>query len=105
MSEFIRAIAACDLAPGTGTEVSVGGRAVAVFNVGGMFYAIGNTCLHRGGPLGQGFLEGAAVTCPWHGWSFDVTSGENVVNPELKVASYEVKVEEGQVLVNVESPR
>jgi nitrite reductase/ring-hydroxylating ferredoxin subunit len=105
MSEFIRAIAASDLTPGRGMEISCGGRAVAVFNVGGAFYAIGNTCLHRGGPLGQGFLEGPAVTCPWHGWTFDVRSGENVVNRELKVASYEVKVEDGQVLVNVESPR
>jgi nitrite reductase (NADH) small subunit len=105
MSEFIRAIAAGDLAPGKGTEVSVGGRAVALFNVGGVFHAIGNTCLHRGGPLGQGFLEGPSVTCPWHGWTFNVTTGENVANPELKVVRYEVKVEDGQVLVKVEPPR
>ena len=52
MAEFVKAIAAADLAPGQGTEVSVAGRAVAIFNVGGTFYAISNTCLHRGGPLG-----------------------------------------------------
>jgi nitrite reductase/ring-hydroxylating ferredoxin subunit len=105
MSEFINAIAASDLAPGTGAEISLGGRAVALFNVGGTFHAIGNTCLHRGGPLGQGFVEGPRVTCPWHGWCFDVTTGENVMNPELKVVHYEVKVEDGQVLVNLEPSR
>jgi NAD(P)H-dependent nitrite reductase small subunit len=101
MSDFIRVLAAADLAPGKGTEVSVGDQAVALFNVEGTFYAISNTCLHRGGPLGQGFVEGRTVTCPWHAWTFDVSTGENVVNGELKVACFETKVEDGQVLVKV----
>jgi len=99
MPEFERAIAVSDLAPGQGREVLVGMRPVAIFNVGGVFYAISNTCLHRGGPLGQGFLEGRAVTCPWHNWTWDVTTGENVVNSELKVACYETRIEDGHVLV------
>jgi 3-phenylpropionate/trans-cinnamate dioxygenase ferredoxin component len=102
MAEFVKAIAATDLAPGQGTEASVGGKAIALFNVGGTFYAISNTCLHRGGPLGQGFVEGTTVTCPWHNWTFDVTTGENVVNGDLKVACFETRVEDGQVLVKVE---
>lgn len=102
MAEFVRAIAAADLAPGQGTEVNVGGRAVAIFNVGGTYHAISNTCLHRGGPLGQGFVEGTTVTCPWHSWTYDVTTGANVVNPDLKVPRYETRVEGGQVLVKVE---
>ena len=102
MAEFVEAIAASDLAPGQGTERSVGGRAIALFNVGGTFYAISNTCLHRGGPLGQGFVEGTTVTCPWHNWTFDVVTGQNVVNGDLKVACYETRVEGGQVLVKVE---
>jgi nitrite reductase/ring-hydroxylating ferredoxin subunit len=101
MSEFVRAIGAAELLPGKGMELSLGGRPVAVFNVDGRFYAISNTCLHRGGPLGQGFVEGATVTCPWHAWTFDVTSGANVVNGDLKVACYETKVEDGQVFVRV----
>ena len=105
MPEFMRAVAASDLAPGTGTEISLGGKAVALFNVGGAFHAIGNTCLHRGGPVGEGELDGTVLTCPWHGWCFDVTTGENVMNPELKVVHYEVKVEDGQVLVNLEPSR
>jgi 3-phenylpropionate/trans-cinnamate dioxygenase ferredoxin component len=101
MSEFVRAIAVTQLPPGTGTELSLGGKAIALFNVDGIFYALSNTCLHRGGPLGQGFVEGETVMCPWHAWTFNVKTGENVVNGELKVPSYEVKVEDGQVLVKV----
>ena len=102
MSEFVKAIAAADLAPGQGMEAIVGGKPVALFNVGGRFYAMSNICLHRGGPLGQGFVQGTTVTCPWHSWTWDVTTGENVVNGELKVACYELRVEDGNVLVKVE---
>jgi len=102
MTEFVKAIAAADLGPGQGTEVSVAGKAVAIFNVGGAFYALSNTCLHRGGPLGQGFVEGSTVTCPWHNWTWDVSTGANVVNGDLKVACYATRVEDGQVLVEAE---
>jgi nitrite reductase (NADH) small subunit/3-phenylpropionate/trans-cinnamate dioxygenase ferredoxin subunit len=101
MSDFVKALEAADLAPGKGTEVSVAGQPVALFNVDGTFFAISNTCLHRGGPLGQGYVEGRTVTCPWHAWTFDVASGENVVNGELKVACFATKVEDGQVFVRV----
>jgi 3-phenylpropionate/trans-cinnamate dioxygenase ferredoxin component len=101
MAEFIRAIAVSDLAPGQCTEANVGGTPVAIYNVDGAFYATSNTCLHRGGPLGQGMLDGAAVMCPWHAWSWDVTTGENVANAELTIPTYEVRVEDGQVLVKV----
>ena len=75
MSDFVKALPAAELLPGTGVELSVGGQAVALFNVEGAFYAISNTCLHRGGPLGQGYVEGRTVTCPWHSWTFDVATG------------------------------
>jgi nitrite reductase (NADH) small subunit/3-phenylpropionate/trans-cinnamate dioxygenase ferredoxin subunit len=102
MPDFVRVIAVSELAPGKGTELVVQGKSMAVFNIGGVFHAIGNTCPHRGGPLGQGYVEGVTVTCPWHAWTFDVSTGENVVNPELKVACYPTKVEDGQVYVQVE---
>jgi nitrite reductase (NADH) small subunit len=98
---FLRAIAAADLEPGACMEVAVGGRAVALYNVDGRFYATANQCLHRGGPLGQGMLDGTSVMCPWHAWTWNVTSGENTANGELKVASYDVRVEDGQVYVRV----
>ena len=101
MEEWVRAVGASEVPPGTCTEVSVGGKPVALYNVDGTFYATSNTCIHRGGPLGQGMLDGAAVMCPWHAWSWDVRTGENTANPSLRIATYEVKVDEGDVLVRV----
>jgi nitrite reductase/ring-hydroxylating ferredoxin subunit len=92
---------AAELAPGACAEVRVGGTAIALFNVSGAIYALTNTCMHRGGPLGQGLLEGQVVMCPWHAWTFDVTTGLSTVNPELQVRRYEVKVEDGDVFVDV----
>jgi nitrite reductase (NADH) small subunit/3-phenylpropionate/trans-cinnamate dioxygenase ferredoxin subunit len=102
MADFVKAIAAADLAPGTCTEVAVGGKAVALFNVAGSFHAIGNRCVHRGGPLGQGMLEGEMVLCPWHAWGYDVTTGVSPANPEIRVPRYDVKVEDGTVFVKVD---
>jgi nitrite reductase (NADH) small subunit len=102
MSDFSRVTSTGDLPAGQGMETSVDGRSVALFNVDGQFYAISNTCVHRGGPLGQGYVDGETVMCPWHAWTFNVRTGENVVNAEMKVACYEVKVEDDQVLVRVE---
>ena len=71
--------------PGHGIVAEVNGKALAVFNVDGQFHVIDNTCLHRGGPLGEGELEANVVTCPWHGWQFNVTTGVCVNNPSAKV--------------------
>ena len=98
-SEFVRVVAAAELPPGGLMEALVNGKPVALFNVAGEFHAISNTCVHRGGPLGKGVLDGKLVLCPWHAWAYDVTTGVSDVNPDLKVAKYEVKIEDGQVLV------
>jgi len=102
LSEFVRVMAAADLAPGSCTEVLAGGHAIALCNAQGTFYAIGNRCSHRGGPLGQGLLDGYVLLCPWHAWTYDVTTGVSTVNPDISVARYEVKVEDGQVWVKVD---
>lgn len=102
MSQFVKALAAAELPPGQAREVSVAGRSLALFNVAGSIHALDNRCAHRGGPLGKGVLEGPFVICPWHAWGFDVRSGENDQNPNLRVPSYEVKVEAGDVLVRLE---
>ncbi len=102
MAEFVKVIAAADLAPGACKEIAVSGKPVALFNVAGSFHAIGNTCIHRGGPLGQGMLDGQTVLCPWHAWAYDVTTGVSMVNPEFRVPRYDVKVEAGDVLVKVD---
>jgi nitrite reductase/ring-hydroxylating ferredoxin subunit len=98
----VKAVPVADLPPGQCREALVAGKAVALFNVDGTVYALNNICLHRGGPLGQGSLSGTSVMCPWHAWTYDVTTGESTVNPDLKVDRYEVKVEDGQVLVKLD---
>ena len=99
MGEFVRVTGTTDVKSGQGIVVEVNGKTLAVFNVNGAFHAIDNTCIHRGGPLGEGDLEGSVVTCPWHGWQYDVTTGACVANPAAKVERYEVKVEGTDVKV------
>jgi len=78
--------------------VSAEGRAIALFNVGGTFYAIANACTHVGGPLGKGRLEGTTVTRRWHGSQFDVTSGEVTKGPARRpAATYPVRVQGNDV--------
>jgi nitrite reductase/ring-hydroxylating ferredoxin subunit len=82
-----------DLRPGEGKIAEAGGRSIAVFNVDGKFHCIDNTCCHRGGPLGDGELDGTTVTCPWHGWRYDVTTGKCLApNPAMGVQSFPVQV-------------
>jgi nitrite reductase (NADH) small subunit len=80
-----------EIPAGTIREFQVEGQTIAIANVGDKFYAIHNTCLHRGGPLGQGVLQGVAVTCPWHGWQYDVTTGKLVMNPAIGVKTYTIE--------------
>lgn len=99
MPNFVKVASTSDLKPGENKVVNVDGTEVALFNVNGQFFAINNTCPHRGGPLGEGFLEDDVVTCPWHGWRYNVKTGANVMMPTAKVPSYKVKVESNDVLV------
>ncbi|MEY4528997.1 MAG: hypothetical protein RL768_2716 [Nitrospirota bacterium] len=99
MGDFVRVASTADLKPGQAVVVEVNGKTLAVFNVDGAFHAIDNTCVHRGGPLGEGDIHGKVVACPWHGWQFDVTTGECVKNPAAKVEVYQVKVEGDDITV------
>ena len=98
---FVLAAKAADVPAGTIREFQVGGKAIALANVGGQFHAISNTCLHRGGPLGDGPLEGLLVTCPWHGWQYDVSTGKVGQNPSAGVEVYRVEVRGDEVFVDV----
>ena len=100
MPTFVTACAVRDIVPGTGKQLTVGGKDVALFNVDGTFYAVDNTCPHRGGPLAEGEVEGCAVTCPWHAWTFDLKTGESLID-DLKVACYQAKVEGESVLIGI----
>ena len=99
MGEFVRVAGTADVKPGHGIVAEVNGKSLAVFNVDGQFHVIDNTCLHRGGPLGEGELESNVVTCPWHGWQFNVITGGCVNNPSAQVETYQVKVEGADVKV------
>ncbi len=90
-----------EIPPGTGMVVEAEGRLLAVFNADGDFYVIDNTCLHRGGPLGEGILDGTVVTCPWHGWEYDIASGQHTLNPAIKVNTYRVNLRDGEVRVEL----
>ena len=96
---FEKASSLAEIPEGSIKEVQVAGQPIALANVAGTVYAISNTCLHRGGPLGEGLLEGKVVTCPWHGWQFDVTTGKAVQNPSAGVACYTVEVRGEDVYV------
>jgi nitrite reductase/ring-hydroxylating ferredoxin subunit len=71
MGNFIKAVGKADVPEGRGKAVTLEGNAIALFNVGGTFHAIDNTCKHRGGPLGEGELDESQVTCPLHGWQYE----------------------------------
>ena len=102
MATYIRVARTTELPSGQGKLVEAGGRKIALFNVEGSFYAIDDTCTHRGGPLSEGGLQGNEVTCPWHGAVFDVTTG-NVLGPPapLGVTSYLVRVQGDDVEVEI----
>ena len=101
MAEFIKVASVSDVEEGAGKVVEAGGKAIALFKVQGNFYAIDNTCVHRGGPLGEGFLEEFIVTCPWHGWRYDITTGKCIMLPNAQVAKYNIKIEGNDVFVEV----
>ena len=101
MPNFIPVAKVTDLKPGQAKMIMAGGHQIALFNVGGSFYATSNICLHMGGPLGDGDLSDQLVTCPWHGWEYDVKTGECLTSPALKVQTYEVKVERDEIQVGI----
>lgn len=101
MGEFVKVSKKNEIPADTGKYVEVNGKEIALFSVSGKIYAINHTCPHQGGPLAEGGIDGSVVTCPWHGWSFDVTSGECTFNPAVKQATFKVKEEGEDVFVEV----
>lgn len=91
-----------EIPAGTIREFQVDGKAIALANVGGKFHAINNSCLHRGGPLADGLLEGNVVTCPLHGWQYDVTTGKVQQNPAVGVDCYALDVRGEDIFISIE---
>jgi nitrite reductase/ring-hydroxylating ferredoxin subunit/multimeric flavodoxin WrbA len=73
---------------------------IAVFNLNGKFYAISDCCIHKGGPLSKGFLDGDIITCPWHGWKYSVKNGKSPHEGGDSINSYDVKIKRNKVYVN-----
>lgn len=101
MPEWIRVAAVSDVPPGSCGEFVASGRVVALYNVEGQYYALDGICPHQGGPLGKGSLCGSIVTCPWHGFQFDVTTGQHPTSKSLTHPIFPVKVESGEILVEI----
>jgi nitrite reductase (NADH) small subunit len=98
MSEFVLVGRIADFAPGQGKMVTVNGRHVALFRLGDEFFALDNMCLHRGGPLCEGPIDAKdVVTCPWHGWSYEIRTGIMVQDPRVGVSKHDVRLE-GEVI-------
>jgi nitrite reductase/ring-hydroxylating ferredoxin subunit len=93
VAQRVRIAGRSEVPPGEGRVVTAGDRTLALFNLGDRFHAVDNTCPHRGGPLGEGTLEGTVVTCPWHGWQFDVCSGVSPRNPAATVGWVRVEAD------------
>ena len=99
MADWIDIAATTECPPGKSIERVAANAMVALANVDGQFYAIDGLCPHQGGPLGTGALCGIVLTCPWHGWQFDVTTGQHRYSANVRQQTYEVKVESGRVFV------
>ena len=101
MSNWIPIAKISECADGECIECVVQGQIVALFNVNGDFFALDGICPHQGGPLGKGQLESCTVTCPWHGWQFNVTDGKNVLTDRVVQPQFSVKLEGDVVLVEI----
>jgi nitrite reductase/ring-hydroxylating ferredoxin subunit len=102
MAHFVKMATLDELPPGAAKEVEHEGRVYAIYNVGGTLMVIDGICPHQGGPLAEGDVAGAIVTCPWHGWQFDLRSGTMPSGSRIKQEVFEVKVEGRDVLVAVD---
>ena len=100
-SGFVPVVEVTEVPPGRSKVVRVSGKAIALFNVEGVIYAMENRCPHEGGPVGDGEFTGTTITCPSHQWQFDVRTGACAHDPSVIAKTYEVRVADGMVLVDV----
>ena len=92
-----------EIPPGGSKVVQVNEHRLAIFNWEGTILAIDNTCPHQGRPLGEGYLEeSGVVSCPWHGWTFDLRTGISPIDPDVRVRSFPVRLEAGEIIVEID---
>lgn len=86
---------------GESTELVMHGRIIALFNVEGDYFALDGICPHQGGPLGQGAIHGCVVSCPWHGWEYDVHDGQHQSISSLKHISLPIRISDNEVQIEL----
>lgn len=96
---WIRLAPAHQLPPGHAACADVDGRAIAIFHTGEGFCAVDNDCLHMSGPLCEGAVDGTVVTCPWHGWRYDLRTGERVDHRGSSLPVHAVEVQGGWIVL------
>lgn len=116
MESLTRVASTDEVQSGERMLVDISGREIAVFNVDGEFYALANYCVHQGGPICEGQISGALleedgeliwdredefVSCPWHGWEFEIESGKHITNEEYRLPRYDVVVRDGDIYVDI----
>lgn len=102
MGKFVKVAQVSEVAPGGAKLVEAEGKSIALFNVGGAFYALDNTCTHSGGPLAEGTVQGEEVECPWHGARFNLKTGAALCAPaDEGVAFYPARVNGPDVEVEI----
>lgn len=102
MSDWISIAKKQECPPGTSLELMADETIVALYNVDGDFFALDGICPHNGGPLGKGTLDGCIVTCPWHGWQFDVKNGQCQLTATIQQPGFEVRIEGDDVMIRRE---
>ena len=103
MPTLVKIASTADLpGPDQAKEFTVGDKVICVANVRGSISAMDNVCIHRGGPLGQGIIEGDKIVCPWHGWQYDLKTGAATHNAAAKVKVYPIRVDGNDVLVELD---
>lgn len=100
---FVCAAKVASVASGSVAEFELGGKTVAIANIGGKLFALNGICMHEGGPLGEGALNGNVLICPWHAWEYDVITGKVVGSPADAegVCCYPVEVRGDDIYVDV----
>jgi nitrite reductase/ring-hydroxylating ferredoxin subunit len=97
-------IAVCDVAalpPGERLLIEVDDAEVCLLNVDGDRFALGATCAHRGGPICKGKRSDGTIACPWHGWEYDIATGEHLGAAEASLPAYHPTAEDGTVYLDV----
>ncbi len=91
-----------DLQIGKSAIIAAGDKEIALFNYKGKYYALSNTCPHKGSPLGEGRIEEGIIICPGHEWRFNLETGDCMQNPYMKIEAYPVRVKNEFIYVGLE---